>query len=179
MPTTNPRIQVTVKPSQYELLKRLAKLQGRSMSAVVAELFDQLEPVYERIAVVLQAAVRAQASAKEGLRQATEQAEAEMAPHVAQAMGQLDLLVQTSASWPGASDSDRRDGPVRPALNPRPVTRGSGLPDTGGTARPSRSISSRKSRTLREIRKSPGRKLGAAIAAAVQQGPRGKRRGRK
>jgi hypothetical protein len=179
LPTMNPRIQVTMKRSQYELLKRLAKLQGRSMSAVVSELFDQLEPVYERIAVVLQAAVRAQASAKEGLVRATEQAEAEMAPHVAQAMGQLDLLVQTSQGWPGGAEAASMDAPLRQASNPRPVTRGSGLPRTGGTVRATRSIHARKPRNLRDIRKSPGRKLGAAIAAAVQQGPRGKKRRRK
>jgi len=179
VPTTNPRIQVTMKPSQYELLKRLAKLQGRSMSAVVSELFDQIEPVYERIAVVLQAAVRAQDSAKEGLRQATEQAEAEMAPHVAQAMGQLDLLVHTSQGWPGAGGDARSAARPVPGLTPAPVTRGSGLPVRRGTVRPSKPVHARKSRTLREIRKSPGRSVGSLAAAIAQQVRKGPKKGRR
>lgn len=92
MPTAKPRLQVTLTTPQYQLLKRLAELQGTSMSKIVAELFDQVHPVLERVAVVLQAAVRAQVSMKDGLRESTEQAERELRPLVAQALGQLDLL---------------------------------------------------------------------------------------
>jgi hypothetical protein len=166
MPTMNPRIQVTVKPSQYQLLKRLAKLQGRSMSQVLAELFDQIEPVYERVAVVLQAAVRAQDSMKQGLRNATEEAEAEMRPHVARAMGQLDLLVERSEGWQsglaGSEPASVRD----PLRTPEPVTRGSGLHTTrekSGSQRAGATDGS--SRKLQKLQ---------ALARRLARGPRGK-----
>jgi len=140
---TMPRIQVTVKPSQYELLKRLAKLQHRSMSKVISELFDEIEPVYERVAVVLQAASRAQESANRGLVEAAEKTEAEMAPHVAAAMGQFDMLMQSFGT--GASPGVLSGATVAgPAPTPEPVTRGSGLPNTHPLAKPSPPLKSRK-----------------------------------
>jgi hypothetical protein len=162
MPTANPRIQVTVKPSQYELLKRLAKLQGRSMSKVISELFDEIEPVYERVAVVLQAAKRAQSSANEGMRQAFEKAEGEMAPHVAAAMGQFDLLVSTFGA--GADTGGASSASASVSLpTPGPVTRGSGTPiptARNGTIR--RKVSQtllRKSRKKQAKPARPGRRL--------------------
>jgi hypothetical protein len=179
MPTANPRIQVTLKPSQHELIRRLAKLQGRSMSKVISELFDEIEPVYERVAVVLQAAKHAQSSANEGMRQAFEKAEGEMAPHVAAAMGQFDLLVTAFGTGAGAGEASSASSPSQ-ASTPAPVTRGSGTPKPRSGRAPSAPIVTRqplrKPRTLRDIRKPPGRsigrKLGASIAAAVQRGPR-------
>lgn len=175
MPTTKPRIQVSVKPSQYALLQRLAKLQGRSMASVICELFDQMEPVYERVAVVMQAAVRAQESMKEGLRESTEQAERDIAPFVAQAMGQLDLLVQQSEGWgqPSArtEGSERSERPTDAApvrLTPAPVTRGSGLPThTHKTA------TSRSRMRVPAKRKKPSiQSLAGAIARKVKKGKR-------
>jgi hypothetical protein len=161
MPTKKPRIQVSVKPSQYALLQRLAKLQGRSMASVIGELFDQMEPVYERVAVVMQAAVRAQASMKQGLRDATEQAEAEIAPHLAQAMGQLDLLVTQSDAWNGGIGGGRAATAHGPSPTPEPVTRGSGIPTRRPVAVRSRhglsKSSSRKSRAKQGILASPAK----------------------
>jgi hypothetical protein len=175
MPTTKPRIQVSVKPSQYALLQRLAKLQGRSMASVIGELFDQMEPVYERVAVVLQAAVRAQQSMKDGLRESTEQAERDMAPFLAQAMGQLDLLVQQSEGWskPEAAADGRTAQPAsaaapRAPLTPAPVTRGSGLPTHTHKTAPSRS----RNRVAAKRKKQSVQSLAAAIARKVRKGKR-------
>ena len=185
MATTKPRIQVTLKPSQHQLLQRLAKLQKRSMASVVAELFDEVEPVYERVAVVLEAAIRAQTSAKQGMVDALHAAEAEMAPHVAAAMGQFDLLEQHFGVTAVSGSGRAATGPL-PAATPASVTRGSGTPPTptpAGTIPPSRSQSSpRKSRTALRFRdserKSPGRSVrsvAAAIARQVKKGPKGRR----
>jgi hypothetical protein len=92
MPTKKPRIQVSLATSEYELVKRLAKLQERSMSQVLSDLFTEIAPVYERVAVVLQAAKRAQQSAHEGFRNAAEKAQAEIAPHMAAAIAQFDIF---------------------------------------------------------------------------------------
>ena len=132
MPTAKPRLQVTLTVSQHELLKRLAKLQKRSSASIVSELFDSMFPVLERVAVVLQAAVRAQESAKEGLMRSTEQAERELRPHLAAALGQLDLLTMDFDA--AASDPGRRSGAELPGSgSPRLVTRGSGLEGTTHT----------------------------------------------
>jgi hypothetical protein len=187
MATTKPRIQVTLKPSQYELLKRLAKVQRRPMSAILSELFDEIEPVYERMATVLEAAIRAQDTAKQGMRDALTAAEEEMRPHVAAAMGQFDLLEAQfglSASVIGAASA--AGGPISAAVTPGSVTRGSGTPTPppqAGTIPPSPVRSSpRKSRTSLRFRdserKSPGRSVrsvAAAIARQVKKGPKGRR----
>ncbi len=179
MPTVNPRIQVTVRPSQYVLLQRLAKLQKRSMSKVLSELFDEIEPVYERVAVVLEAAVRAQSTAKQGMVDAFQAAEAEMAPHVAAAMGQFDMLVNTfggtqepaSAAQSGAACSD-----PAPLGTPTQVTRGSGLPTTHTRPKPlSAPTAGKDSHLSRKARRAKGRMVRSVAAAIVRQVKRGPR----
>ena len=174
MPTAKPRIQVTVTESQYQLLKRLAQLQDRSMSAVLSELFDQIEPVYERVAVVLQAALRAQDSMKQGLIAATESAEAELAPMLAQAMGQLDMLVHATEVPPPLPAEASAASPAGSEATPGPVTRGSASPHTPPKAAHIRPTSPRRA-SRRPGRKSPSKsvrkQVAAAIAAAVKRGP--------
>jgi hypothetical protein len=171
MATKKPRIQVTVTRSQYELLSRLAKLQERSMASLLSELVEQVEPVYARVALVLQAAVRAQASAKQGLRAATESAEAEMEPMLAEAMGQLDLLVAAAdtAERSAAASSVASAAPA--ARTPEPVTRGSGLPHTS----PKTASHRPKSRVRPRQKRHGVHALAKAIATQVRKGPRGKR----
>jgi hypothetical protein len=150
MPTAKPRLQVTLTRPQYDLLKRLAKLQGRSASSVVAELFEQVYPVLERVAVVLQAAARAQESAKDGLRLSTEQAERDLRPVVAQALGQLDLL---QADFERAAEPARAPAAGRRGLStPVAVTRGSGMRGTRTPGTPRRSPPKPKSRNRRAKR---------------------------
>jgi hypothetical protein len=137
MPTAKPRVQVSLSTSQYELLKRLAKLQSRSMSAIVEELLEQVMPVLERVAVVLQAAVRAQDSMKEGLRAATDQAERETRPLLASALGQLDLLQMDFERAAIPAESASAASEPRGSRTPVAVTRGSGFATDGGKARKS------------------------------------------
>jgi hypothetical protein len=164
MPTVKPRVQVSLSVPYFELLTRLAKLQRRSRSAVLSELFEQVAPVLERVAVVLQAAVRAQASARDGLVKATEDAEAEIAPFVNRAMAQLDLLQQTAEGGAEAAAGKAGvPGLTASALprTPRAVTRGSGLPRTGGNAR----VSPRRAAGAGVLR------VAEQIARAVRKGP--------
>ena len=102
MPTANPRINITVKPERYELLKRLAAHQGTSMSGLVSETMEMMYPVMERVCVVLEAAKQAQESSKEGLRQTIAKAEAELLPMLYQAVGQFDMFVDDAAKSVGA-----------------------------------------------------------------------------
>lgn len=106
------------------------------MSSVLAELFEQVYPVLERVAVVLQAAARAQESMKEGLRESTAQAERDLRPLLASAFGQLDLLQMDFEAAAKPPTPARAPGGVA-ALDPRLVTRGSGL--AGGKHKRSKS----------------------------------------
>lgn len=150
MPTAKPRLQVTLTVPQYELLKRLAQLQKRSMSKLFAELFEQVHPVLERVAVVMQAAVRAQESVKEGLRESTEQAEKELAPLFAQAMSQLDLL-QENFEGTAARAADASTASVAGREGPPPSNTG-GRTTKHSNRAPKRSISRRVKKRAGKVR---------------------------
>jgi hypothetical protein len=167
MPTINPRVNVTLKPNQYELLTRLGRAQGRSRSAILLELLELVFPVLERVVVAVEGAQKAQDMARDGIRESVERAEQAILPHVAAAMGQLDAFVDQVV---GLSSADRETSERPPAggpeaaggrrsrpRNPRPVTRGS---PRGGKA----------------PNGAPQEALGAAIAARVRRGPQAGRR---
>ena len=151
MPTKNPRINLTLTPERYELLKRLAGYQSTTMAGIVSETMEMMYPVMERVCVVLEAAKRAQETSKEGFRDSIAKAEAEMLPLMYQAVDQFDMFVDEAARSLGVEfdskettsqiitramgeskqpdDSgplghDRRDGST--TQNPRVVIRGSG-----------------------------------------------------
>lgn len=152
MPTANPRVNVTLKPHQYELLSRLGRAQGRSRAAILLELLETVFPVLERVVVAIEGAERAQVLAREGFRESINRAEAAILPHVQAAMGQLDLLVE-EAVRNGEGTPDPRMGapraeesaagapppgrPPRGRKDPRPVTRGSGRGGTRAKRAPS------------------------------------------
>lgn len=161
MPTKNPRINITVKPERYELLKRLASHQGTTMSGLVSETMEMMYPVMERVCVVLEAAKMAQESSKDGLRKTIAKAEAELLPMLYEAVGQFDMFVDDAAKSVGVEhdasshavniirdimDKDAASGAAGtgtsaraggrvPAAggNPRHVIRGSGFPTEANT----------------------------------------------
>lgn len=55
----NPRVMVAFEPTEYELLKRLAQLQDTTMSKVVRQFFQQVEPVLREVVAALEAAAQA------------------------------------------------------------------------------------------------------------------------
>lgn len=103
MPTVKPRIQLTLDQHQHDLLKRLAGLQGVSMASLVMDIIEPACPVLERVCVVLEAAQRAQESSKDGMRLAMAKAEAELLPHLYDAVNQFDLFVDGVAGGLGVS----------------------------------------------------------------------------
>lgn len=56
MPAVNPRITITLTPEVHALLRRLSVLTGNSQSAMVGELLESSQPVFERMLVLLEAA---------------------------------------------------------------------------------------------------------------------------
>lgn len=151
MPTINPRISLTLPPHRYDLITRLAALQGVSRAYLINDMLEEIYPVLERVCVVLEAAKQSQESVKNGLRDAVQQAEDELAPLAHSVLGQFDLFMErvqtvvTPGVASGMGGGDLRSGaplPMPPGAtrkspkrnvsggaNPRVVTRGSGLPD--------------------------------------------------
>lgn len=153
MPTTKPRITITLDPRSHEVLTRLSAASGDSMSQIVASFVDLALPSLERVVAVLERAKTAPAEARAGLAAAIERAERNLMPLMQEALGQQDMfLADIGAAVPDADaqrpqlERPRRKAsghPLPPAKvqayadtngvpprgsTPVPVTRGSGGP---------------------------------------------------
>lgn len=67
MPTTNPRVNVTLSPSLDSLVSRLAALERVSKSMVLRELLETAEPSLTHAVVLMEAAQGASAKARQNL----------------------------------------------------------------------------------------------------------------
>ena len=54
MPTSKPRITVTLTEEQHAILRRISAAGGQSMSAVISEFMSMAQPTLERMAVEFQ-----------------------------------------------------------------------------------------------------------------------------
>lgn len=111
MATSKPRITITLPPEQHALLQRLAGLQGGSMSAVLVDMLESVRPALERVCAAMEQAKAMHDGMREQLRQAAEESERAMQPHVAAALGQLDWLVEQIGTV-GAQPRQRGKTPV-------------------------------------------------------------------
>lgn len=166
MATLKPRITITLAPHRHELLRRVAALQGMSMSAVVVDLIETVAEPLERVGVILEAAKNAPQQMKDGLKAATDAAERELLPLQQQASQQLDFLLHQVAEVcePGATAAlaGAAPGRTRPgkALDPRPVI--TGVRSRGG--KPSQPVAVRVSGVLNKkgVRVAKPQKKGGA-----------------
>jgi hypothetical protein len=135
MPTAKPRVQVSMSPSAYQSLSRLATARRVSRSVVMAELFEAARPALDRLAEVIEAARSAPKDVLQRFASAVEQGESQALTGVEAHLGQLDLLIhglKDGKSWeaspPARPRAAERSGDVRSRAeqDPRPVTRGSG-----------------------------------------------------
>lgn len=144
MATSKPRITVTLEPRTYEIVSRLAKANGQSMSRVITDFLLVAEGQMERAVVILEAAAGASDQAREGVRRTLQRAESALVPALLQALEQQQLDLSAAAEDSGLSESElleesvrsrlaggRRGAPAaggRRASPPVPVTRGVGTP---------------------------------------------------
>src|SRR5882672_5482786 len=56
MPTSNPRLTITLDPSISACLRRLSEVTGNSQSKLIAELLEGSVPVFERVIATIEAA---------------------------------------------------------------------------------------------------------------------------
>jgi len=115
------RIQVSFSEYDYDLIKRLADLQGVSMSAVVSDLFEPVRPVLHKVCVVLEAAKKAKQDAHEGIKFQVQHIEEQMQPMIDNALDQFDMFVGyvEAAVDPNWSE-ERSDRPNVSAAPKRP-----------------------------------------------------------
>lgn len=91
MPTMRPRISITLDERQHALLASLAALQGRSMSALVGDLIDSVEPVLGRLEGVLKDAKDAPGSVLAELRRSSQSAEDDVVSMVGEVAGGFEV----------------------------------------------------------------------------------------
>jgi uncharacterized protein (DUF1778 family) len=159
MPTTKPRITITLTDHQHELLQQLAGYQGASMSSIVVDLLETAVPVMERIATVMKAASTAPQEMLHGLRESMERAESLVVSQMQEHIGQLDIFVQEAAAA-GETDVTRSGAPGSPAAaassqvrkKPRPPTSNRGVRITENSPIPpmKKSISTAKRSGVRK-----------------------------
>ena len=94
MPTTNPRINVTLSPSLDHLVVRLAVMQRLSKSQVLRELLEAAEPALQRAVTLMESASQATSAVKENLARSLSRSQDKAEAHLAEILGQMD---QTSA----------------------------------------------------------------------------------
>lgn len=75
MPTANPRLSITLKPSLASVLRELSELAGNSQSAIVAELLETSQPVFEKMVLVMRAAATVRDAAKQDMVSGLERAQ--------------------------------------------------------------------------------------------------------
>lgn len=139
MPSAKPRLALTLPEHRYELLERLARLQGVSKASIIMELMEQAWPVLERVCIAIEAVQRMQDGVGPGFKEACDQALAEIEPFAQGATDQFDLFIDGIVNGSGGADRPAVcAGGASPgrtatgAVNPRPVIRGSGFPRKGG-----------------------------------------------
>jgi hypothetical protein len=109
MPTTKPRITVTLTDHQHEVLSRMSGLSRTSMSAIVVDMLDTALPMLERVVSMMQAAADAPQQVREGMVASFERAERDLLPQLNGMMGQLEMLLAPggvpalAGARPGAS----------------------------------------------------------------------------
>lgn len=78
MPTQNPRLTVTLKPSTHAQLREMSRLTGNSQSAMIAEILEGSGPVFARLIEVLTAAEEAKKEVRHKMANDLEKAQTKM-----------------------------------------------------------------------------------------------------
>ena len=90
MPTSNPRITVTLTPEVHAVLKRMSELTGNSQSAIVGDLLLSSRDVFARVVTVLEAAAVAQGTVNEEIKAGLDRAQVKLEQQLGLALETLD-----------------------------------------------------------------------------------------
>lgn len=109
-----------------ETVSRLAKLQGRSKSAVINDLLESVHPPLMRTVALLEAAQDAPQQVKAGLRQTVLDLERELVGNTGSGLAQMDWLrtkftESEGGAWAGAQPAPAPPEPKQPPYTNRGV----------------------------------------------------------
>ena len=90
MPTQNPRLTVTLKPSTFAQLREVSRLTGNSQSALIGELLESAEPVFSRLIQVLTAAEQAKQEVKHKMAGDLERAQGRLEKQLGLVLDEFD-----------------------------------------------------------------------------------------
>lgn len=110
MPTKNPRLSITFKPSFVVRLRRLSELTGNSQGALAAELLEGCIPAIDRLIKLLEAAKGAKADVLEKLQSDMEAAQTRVEAQLGLALAESDDI--TASLVEEAEAIKRRSGRV-------------------------------------------------------------------
>jgi hypothetical protein len=111
MPNVNPRLQVILPRDVHSVIAKLARLQGRSQSALARELLTELAPVLSRVAVTLEAAQSLDSRGRAKFVRALEAAQATVETHAGDSLAEMERAFAPIAQ--AAGDRRRRSrGPA-------------------------------------------------------------------
>ena len=116
MPTKNPRLSITFKPSFVVRLRRLSELTGNSPGALAAELLEGCIPAMDRLIRLIEAAQGAKADVLEKLQSDLEAAQSRVEAQLGLALEESDLI--TSSLVEEAEKISRRG--ARAGMRKRP-----------------------------------------------------------
>jgi uncharacterized protein (DUF1778 family) len=116
MATTKPRVQVSLSPEAYVVLKDLASMNHQSVSSVISGALDAMMPTIERVVEAGRRFELLSAEMRERVQQNFTAAEARVLPVVEELK---DEMVDLLGLFEGVDNVE---------LDPRPVTRGSRPP---------------------------------------------------
>jgi hypothetical protein len=117
MPTKRQRVAIVLSDDAYGAIKRLAELQGRPMSRIVADFMDQVAPTISRMCDAIGLAKKAESVLKARFVEATAKAEEDLRPladlmaeRFEELSGEFEALAQRRAG--GDADAQRASAPI-------------------------------------------------------------------
>jgi hypothetical protein len=130
MPTTKPRLSVTLEPADAAILERLSALSGNSQSAIVGELLASSREVFERMVQLLEAAARLRAQGERVPQQVSERlgvAQGQIEAHLGLVLATLDegtrpLLAEAERVRRRAGRTAARSAGADPARLSTPIS---------------------------------------------------------
>ena len=108
MPTKNPRLSITFKPSFIARLRRLSELTGSSQGALAAEFLEGAVPAIDRLIRLIEAAQGAKADVLEKLQSDLEKAQGRVEAQLGIVLEDADKI--TSTLLDQAESIPRRSG---------------------------------------------------------------------
>lgn len=136
MPTAKPRITVTLEPRIYDVLHRLSKAGGESMSKIITDFLGVAVPPMERMASLIEQANQAPKNTLDELAASLARAESQIVGGLVKAQGEIDKVSSVLEDALSVPDKPRRGAQRAPQAAPKgeptpvPVTRGSGRTKT-------------------------------------------------